>query len=289
MYGFSVIARNFEPMLSLRKLSPPRNRWFFACSVLVLVFALSACATPPSNSPPRAVRSFDFDRDVFAFANELVADYQVDEKGRLRPTPRVDPIDFGQRCVLMSRAVRQFHLSARFAPELPIADEATYHKQIAAVFATDPRRKLPASDPIIIPGYPDLRSFSEAHEKLAKQALNQRWLAYLQKGNWRMIFPFLRNQQKGVAEKIKESVGRGGLPVVHAVRFPDIEINHTFLVFAVEEDPETISFHFYDPNETEHSRVLVYDRSQKTFFYPKTFYFAGGPVRAYEVYDGPFY
>ena len=284
-----MIARNSEPLLSLRELSQPRNRWFFACSVLVLTVALSACATPPSNSPPRAVRSFDFDRDIFAFANELVADYQVDEKGRLRPTRRVDPIDFGQRCVLMSRAVRQFHLSARFAPELPVADEATYHKQIAAVFATDSRRKLPASDPIIIPGYPDLRSFSEAHVKLAKQALNQRWLAYLQKGNWRMIFPFLRNQQKGVAEKIKESVGRGGLPVVHAVRFPDIEINHTFLVFAVEEDPETISFHFYDPNETEHSRVLVYDRSQKTFFYPKTFYFAGGPVRAYEVYDGPFY
>ena len=284
-----MIARNYEPLLSLRGVSQPRSRWSFACSALVLAVALSACATPPSEAPSRSVRSFDFDRDVFAFANELVADYQVDEKGRLRPTARVDPIDFGQRCVLMSRAARQFYLSARFAPELPVADEAIYQERITAVFATDPRRKLPASDPIIIPGYSDLRSFSEVHERLAKQALNQRWLAYLQKGNWRMIFPFWRNQQKGVAEKIKDSVGSGELVVVHAVRFPDIEINHTFLVFAVEEEPETISFHFYDPNEAEQARVLVYDRSQKTFFYPKTFYFAGGPVRAYEVYDGPIY
>ena len=282
-------ARYFQDLLSLRKASQPRSQWFSAYTALVLIVAVSACAKAPSESPTRVVRNFDFDRDIFAFANELVADYQVDEKGRLRPTPRVDPIDFGQRCVLMSRAARQFHLSARFAPELPVADEATYQERITAVFATDPRRKLPASDPIIIPGYPDLRSFSEAHERITKQALNQRWLAYIQKGNWRMIFPFLRNQQKGVAEKIKESVGRGELAVVHAVRFPDIEINHTFLVFAVEEEPETISFHFYDPNDPGHSRVLVYDRSQKTFFYPETFYFAGGPVRAYEVYDGPFY
>lgn len=266
-----------------------RGTGLLPCLGVLLLLAVLACATPTQPGPSRQVRPFDFHKDTFAFANELIAHYEPDEKGRLRPTPREDPIDFGQRCVLMARAARQFHVSARFAPELARVDDATYRKRIEEVFATDPRLKQPVAQPIIIPGYADLRTFSQEHERIFKEALNHRWLAYFQKGNWRMIFPFLRNQQQQTASELAQSVGRGELVVLHAIRFPDIEINHTFLVFDVEKAPETLSFSFYDPNALEGPRTLVYDRAQKTFFYPKTFYFAGGPVRAYEVYDGPIY
>lgn len=257
--------------------------------IVLLLLLLLACAKPPSQAPLHPARAFDFKRDVFAFANELISDYAVDERGRLRPTPHSDPVDFGQRCVVMARAVRQFHLYAEFAPQLPRADEDRYRELIAEVFATDARRKQPTSERIVIPGTPDLRSFSRDHEMLFKQAFNQRWLAYFQKGNWRMIFPFWRDQQRTTAEGLASGLGRGELAVLHAVRFPDLGINHTFLLFGVEETPEEIRFRFYDPNAPARPRVLVYDRARRTFYYPKTFYFAGGPVRAYEVYDGAIY
>ncbi len=256
--------------------------------ILLLLFLLG-CAKPPLDAPLRSAQTFDFNRDVFAFANELVFDYGVDEGGRLPSTPPSSSVDFAQRCVLMSRAVRQFHVYAEFAPGLPRVGEERYRELVAEVFATDARAKQPASERIVIPGYPGLRSFSRDHEMLFKEALNQRWLAYFQKGNWRMIFPFWRNQQRATAEGLVSGLGRGELAVLHAVRFPNIEINHTVLLFSVEETPEEIRFGFYDPNEPVHPRVLVYDRARRTFYYPKTFYFAGGPIRAYEVYDGAIY
>ena len=256
---------------------------------ILLLVLLLGCAKPPLDAPLHPVRTFDFDRDVFAFANELVFDYGVDEGGRLPSTPPSSSVDFAQRCVLMSRVVRQFHVNAEFSPGLPRVGEERYRELVAEVFATDARAKQPASERIVIPGYPGLRSFSKDHEMLFKEALNQRWLAYFQKGNWRMIFPFWRNQQRATAEGLVSGLGRGELAVLHAVRFPNIEINHTVLLFGVEETPEEIRFRFYDPNEAVHPRVLVYDRARRTFYYPKTFYFAGGPIRAYEVYDGAIY
>ena len=34
---------------------------------------------------------------------------------------------------------------------------------------------------------------------------------------------------------------------------------------------------------------MRYDRARRTFEYPESDFFAGGPVRAYEIYDGLFY
>ena len=206
---------------------------------------------------------------------------------------RLCPLQLVQADIVLAYEREALHAESQRLQHQQLVDhpvgEERYRELVAEVFSTDARAKQPASERIVIPGYPGLRSFSKDHEMLFKEALNQRWLAYFQKGNWRMIFPFWRNQQRATAEGLVSDLDRGELAVLHAVRFPNIEINPTVLLFGVEETPEEIRFRFYDPNEAVHPRVLVYDRARRTFYYPKTFYFAGGPIRAYEVYDGAIY
>jgi 3-hydroxyacyl-[acyl-carrier-protein] dehydratase len=82
----------------------------------------------PSAFPPR----FQFERDTFAFAHELVWKYQFDPvtgamttlQGRSR-RPRIITV-----ASCMVRATRLFFDHARFAPELPPADAEAYRKLI---------------------------------------------------------------------------------------------------------------------------------------------------------------
>ena len=101
-----------------------------------------------------------------------------------------------------------------------------------------------------------------------------------------MIFPFTERQQEGVADALGTALARGELPIVHVVRYPRITINHMLLVYAVEETPAEIRFVGYDPNDPRAPLVMVFDRSARTFVYPRTIYFPGGPVKAYEIYRG---
>ena len=244
------------------------------------------CATPPPGDPSDAFR---FPEDTFAFANELVSDYVVEADGRLRMVPREVPAEYRQNCVTMARAARLFYAHARFEPGQPRADAATYRALMEEVMARDPRDKRPVADPVVIPGYPDLYAFSRGEEELVKSVVDDRLGAYFQRGNWRMILPFTRRQQQAAAEGFLEAVRRNEAPVVHVVRFPVIDINHTVIVYGAEETPEAIFFAFYDPNYAGISRRMRYDRARRTFEYPESDFFAGGPVRVYEVYDAPLY
>lgn len=58
------------------------------------------------------------------------------------------------------------------------------------------------------------------------------------------------------------------------------------VVYAAEETAAEVRFLAYDPNDAEQPVVLDYDRAARIFSFPRTPYFPGGPVRAYEVYDG---
>jgi len=244
------------------------------------------CAAPPRVEPGPA---FVFPDETFAFANELVAAYEPGPDGRLHMVPRSVSPEYRQNCVAMSRAVRLIHVHARFDPSLPRADEVTYRERIEAVMSRDPRKKRPVADRIVIPGYPNLFAFSQGEEALLKDIVDDRWGAYVQRGNWRMILPFTRGQQSGMADRLLTALHKGEPPVVHVVRFPAIDINHTVFVYAAEQTPEEIFFDFYDPNYPDVRLRMRYDRARRTFEYPKSEFFAGGPVRAYEVYDGLFY
>jgi hypothetical protein len=231
---------------------------------------------------------FRFPADTFSFANETNWVYDVvPETGEVSWRTRNPPPPFSLRCGSMVRAARQFYASAHFDPSAPAADPATYTALVRAVLATNPRH--PGGGWIVIPGYADLRSFSAHHEQMLQAEIAGPWLSYLQRGNWRMIFPFTPGNQKRVAAQLLASLAAGWPPIAHVLRYPWLTINHQMLVFAAEETPSEIRFRTYDPNEAAHDVMLTYDRATRMFYLAVTPYFPGGPVKVYETYHGLFY
>lgn len=257
-----------------------------ASAALLLLFLplANGCATRCSNRPA-AARQFDFVRDTFVYSNELVWEYRYDTNGKWTTRRREIPPSYFQHCFVVSRSACQFFENAAFHPELPQADEATYRRLVRRLIATDPRKPLPQERKIVFPGYPDLRSFSQSHEQLLKAESGGAWQCYVQRGNWRMIFPFSRHQQEQVAAKIKEELHCKGVAVVHLVRFPQLSINHAVLIFAAKENPNTIGFLAYDPNEPASPVTITFDCRSRTFSLPANAYFQGGRVDVYPIYD----
>lgn len=259
-------------------------RWT-ALLLALLVGCAHRVPTVTTPAPP-----FRFDADTFAFANETAWAYEIDDQNWTMRWRTKDPAPaFVLRCGNMAAAARQFHLQARFDPGAPTVDDARYAALMREVIGRDPRRLERASDPVVIPGYPNLRALTAAHEPAAKSALGSVWQSYLQRGNWRMIFPFTIDEQRDEATTIAASVRAGTLPIVHVVVFPILTVNHMLLVYAVEETPAEIRFTAYDPNIADAPLVFTWDRGDRAFHYPRTDYFMGGPVRAYVVYDGLLY
>ncbi len=250
----------------------------------VAISCLLGCA---ARTPP-VPATFRFAADTFAFANDTLWEYHVDadtDAGRWQR--RQPPPAFVLRCGNMARATRQFHVHARFAPDEPATDAATYHRLVAEVLHRDARQQTGTAARIVIPGYTGLRTFSAAHPGLLQTALEGPWHSYVQRGNWRMIFPFTPNHQRDTATALLAELADGHVPIVHVLRYPNITINHVVLVFTAEEDSAEIRFLTYDPNIAEAPVVVRYDRAGRVFRYPRTPYFGGGPVKLYEVYAGP--
>jgi hypothetical protein len=255
------------------------SRWVFA---LVIAWQVAGCATaPPKLAAPRP---FAFEQDTFAFANDLVWEYYFDENGKWTSRRREPPRDYTHHCFVVARAARQFFQFARFDPQQPVADEATYRRLVRAVVSRSPRRA--AAEAVIIPGYPNLRAFSQAHERLLKEECGAAWESYVQRGHWRMTFPFSRGHQANTAGRLLEALRRGTPPVVHLVRFPSLTINHAGVVFDAAEAPDAIRFALYDPNEPGAPTELTYDRATRTYSFPSNAYFIGGRVDVYEIYRG---
>lgn len=252
---------------------------------LLLLTCVLGCGVRarPVDAPP-----FRFPADTFAFANETNWVYDVvPETGEVSWKARDPRPPFSLRCGSMVRGARQFYASARFDPSAPRTDTATYTRLVRAVFATDPRH--PGSARIVIPGYADLRSFSADYEALFQAEIAGPWLSYLQRGNWRMIFPFTARNQKQEAEELLASVHAGWPPVAHVLRYPWLTVNHQMLVYAAEETPSEIRFRTYDPNAAANDVLLTYDRATHVFSLAVTPYFPGGPVKVYETYRGLLY
>jgi hypothetical protein len=234
--------------------------------------------------------AFRFPEDAFAFANQTIWEWGLDPRTGTAGWSRREPApDFALRCGNMARAARQFSVHARFDPAAPRGEPEAYRGLVREVMARDPRRMTPSADPVVIPGYADLRGFSADHEALLKDALRGPWRSYVQRGNWRMIFPFTARHQRRVAERLVASLARGETPIVHVLRYPRLTLNHMLLVFAAAETPGEVRFSAYDPNEAERPLVITYDRGARVFSYPQTRYFGGGPVRVYEIFDGLLY
>jgi hypothetical protein len=252
-------------------------------AVLLTVLLAVACHGPRPTVPDAT--PFRFDEDTLAFANETVWEYHVDpEQGTTWWYERDPRPAFSLRCGSIARSARQFKERAVFAPDRPPVDDATYVRLVREVLATDPRD--PIGPRIAIPGYPHQRAFSRAHAALLQRTLDGPRASFLQRGNWRMIFPFLPGEQRREAEHIAARIRAGQTVVVHVLRYPELTMNHLVLAYAVDETPAELRFRTYDPNDAEAPVLLTWQRGARTFAWEQTPYFPGGPVRAYEVYDG---
>jgi hypothetical protein len=230
-------------------------------------------------------RAFCFERDTFAFAHELVWKYRFDPVTGAMTTYKADPPPtYYHRCFVLVRATRLFFDHARFAPELPPANVETYRPLVRKIIAGNPRRKCADEKHVVIPGYDGLRAFSRAHEALLKAECGAAWESYFLRSHWRMIFRVSGRFQEKMAEKLKRSLQKRGLSLVHLFRFPRITINHGIVLFGFVESEEKIEFAAYDPNLPEHPVKLVYEKARRGFTFAPNIYWGGGGLSVMEIY-----
>jgi len=251
-------------------------------SLGALLVLLSGCvSTRPEILPSRA---FDFQKDTFSFANELVWVYEYDKNGKWTTHQREIKPTYYQHCFVVARSARQFFKNARFDPNAAPADETTYRRLIERVLSFNPRKNVPEDQKIVIPGYPDLRTFSQAHEQLLKAHCGGAWQSYVQRGHWRMLFPFSRHHQESTARQILSDLITSPPVVVHLSIFPQLTINHAVVIYGATQDAAQIQFLIYDPNLPTQPTILTYNRSTQSFSFAPNEYFPGGRLDVYEVY-----
>ena len=248
-------------------------------------FLLLALGCATSRNSALGQKPFVFQQDTFAYANELVWIYDFDPiTGDSTHWRRDPPPSYSHHCFVVARSAKQFFQNARFDARQSKASEQTYRDLVAKVVSISPSRFLSEADKIIIPGYSNLYTFSKDWPQVLQQECGGAWRSYFQRGHWRMIWPFSRNEQEKMAGQLVKEIKENRPPVVHVVRFPQLKINHSVLLFAITEDDKKIRFSTYDPNVPERSTELTYDRASRTFTFPKNEYFEGGRVDVYQIY-----
>ena len=264
-----------------------QSSWYIRLAASLLLLAgVSGCAGSRVLEPAKS-RQFDFKQDTFAYANELAWEYQVDPvTGKITTRQNAAKPEFSHRCFAVARMARQFFQYAQFDPAAAALDDEAYRKAIATVVSRTPDEARGAGK-VLIPGYANLRGFSQAREALLKEATGDYLYSLFQFSNWRMIFPFSRDHQEATARQLLGELQLGYLPIVHLIHFapfPDTEIDHVVLIFAEEQTAQEIRFRIYDPNYFERPGVLIFDRSSHTFSMPATKYFNDGPLDVFEIF-----
>jgi hypothetical protein len=260
--------------------------WFLPL-VLALLGLWSGCAT--QHSPTPAGRRFDFSQDTFHYRNDLVWQYGFDEKGQWKSSKKDPKPDYTHHCFVVARAAKQFFYHAKFDPGLPRTDRKNYRELITRVISKSPRKVSQAEEKLVIPGYKNLRDFSQSEEPLLKQECGGAWQSYVQRGHWRMMFPFSRKNQAGISEKIVSKLKNRNPVILHVVQFPALTINHAVVAYDFRHSETETIFNIYDPNQPEAPIEIRFSKKEKTFLFPQTNYFYGGPVDVYPVYESMFY
>jgi hypothetical protein len=230
-------------------------------------------------------RRFEFARDTFAFANELLWEYQFDSAaGKTAFRGREPKPDYAHRCFVLVRAARQFLYHARFEAGQKVAGEETCRHLIREVVSRSPRTPCPEERQIIIPGYAGLREFSGVHEKLLKAECGGAWRSYFLRSHWRMVFPIARAHQTRTAARLVTALEKNISPIIHLVKFPSLTINHGMVLFDAVATRNGVEFSAYDPNSPWQPVKLTFDRAGKTFSLPPNRYWPGGELNVIEIY-----
>lgn len=267
---------------AIHDLVPTAARWGTQVWLALMLLLVAGCATPSPESLPPAFR---FDRDALAFTNETVWEYRFDPvTGRQTHQKREPSPAYSLHCFPMAAAAKQFHRHARFEPTQSPVSNDDYRRRSRAVLTRSPRRTSEDPDRVIFPGYAGLRDFSAHHGPLLQALIGGAWQSYVQRGNWRMIFPFGRGHQVRTAERFVAEIAAHDAPVAHVVTFPALTINHALVLYDVVTMPEQFRFTAYDPNSPEAPVSLVFNRRNRRFHLAPTHYFIGDEVDVYEVY-----
>jgi hypothetical protein len=230
-------------------------------------------------------RAFDFARDGFAFANETYWVYHFDAaSGKTSFSRREPKPDYAHRCFVLTRAARQFLFHARFEATAKMDQPEDYRRLVRQVMRRNVRLPCAPEKQLIFPGYADLRQFSRAHEALLKTECGGAWRSYVLRSHWRMVFPISRDHQAGTAALLKAALRRNFSPIIHLVKFPALTINHSMLLFDVDETVNGLEFHASDPNDPEQPARLTFDRQTNTFTLPPNRYWAGGALDIIEIF-----
>jgi hypothetical protein len=247
-----------------------------------------ACANNPAQ-PCLTSRDFDFRADTFSYANELVWEYRFDSQtGKPAIQKRNPPPTYAHHCFVVVRSARQFFLHAAFEPDRGPLDSSGYIPLIRAVVARSARHGSASHERVRFAGFANLRQFSAVCPEVLRAHCGGAWQSYVQRGNWRMVFPFSRRHQDQMAGQLCRAVEFKRLPIVHVVTFPRLTINHVLMLIEAAVSHQTIEFHAYDPNIPERLLTLLYNRRERCFEFPRTHYFIGGRVNLYEIYCGLF-
>ena len=265
-------------------LTPPGMLKNFAAglALIALGWLFSGCATC---SQP-AGRPFVFGQDHFSFTNELTWSYEFKENGQVVMRAAEPPPTYPLRCFPMTRLTREFFYHARFAPDLPKLEPAEYSSLAQQIAERNSRCPSVEAERVVIPGFTNLFDFSRDRPELLREVVGGPVRSYFQRGNWRMIFPIFKPQRENTSERLSEEIREGRLPIVHVYRFPDVKLNHSILLYAVEEEEGGLLFRAYDPNNAHRPAELRFERERGVFVFERNQYFAGGPVQVYEVYRG---
>jgi hypothetical protein len=234
-----------------------------------------------SNAP----RRFVFERDSFAFANELFWEYKLDQAtSKMKFSPRVPKPDYAHRCFVLVRAARQFLYQARFDSRASMADDSTYRGLVRDVISRDARKVASPQNQIVIPGFAGLREFSGARPQVLKEECGGAWRSYFLRSHWRMVFPISRPHQQETADRLERALREGLSPIVHLVKFPALTINHGMILFDMATTDSGLTFSAYDPNDPQQPTLIKFDRAARQFSLAANTYWAGGELDIIQIF-----
>ena len=195
----------------------------------------------------------------------------------------------------MSRTVMQFRKFVRFDPSAPPLADKELADRIRKITRVPPwTAALPERERIVMPGYPDLRSLSQARPEIVQENIGLGWPTYFRPGNWRIVLPHSPTQQGKTHEAMERSLGRDGFFVAYLTNFPrSLNINHGVLVYAHrshggdETGAGKYRYAVYDPNHHDRPRTLEWSERDGSFLYQRDTDFVGGQVIVWQVYGYP--
>lgn len=245
--------------------------------LLATLWLVSACAsvrwspaTPAAE--PVAVPGFVFERDTFAFANQI--------RSRNPHAPDL----YANYCFVLARGLRQFFQFARFDPTQPRLDEAGYRARVRRVVAHPPwAPPLAPEDRVVIPGYPDLRSFTAAEERAVKAGLRGRFWTWVHWTNWRVVMPVTRRHQAQVAQEIVAELRQGRLVQLLVTNLPKWELNHTLVAYAARVEGADLEFVVWDPNDPSAPGRLTFQGGRGRFWATALHDTEPGPIRVFRM------